>query len=153
MTHFLLVALTVGALAACHRAPPAEPASAAPAGPTPDSTATVTLTTDRTQLRAADRLQLTLRNQTPAIYAFNPCTRTVERQVGGGWEPVHEEGRMCTMEAWLLGGGETRTAETTLPPGLSPGTYRVALLLTPEAAASPPGGRVVVRSGSLVVVP
>ena len=71
----------------------------------------VELRTDRAQYRAGDRVGLTLVNYAEATFSFNPCTRTVEREADGGWVPVEEPGRACTMEAWLIEPGATRTAD------------------------------------------
>jgi hypothetical protein len=75
-------------------------------------------------------------NRTGSTYAFNPCTRSVESQSGTTWSAVAEEGRMCTMEAWMLEPNQMRTVDTDLPSTLGAGTHRVVIELTREGAAA-----------------
>lgn len=99
-------------------------------------TDSVVLRTDKSQYRAGEAMTLTLENRSGSSYAFNPCTRGIERQEGGSWSPVPEPGRMCTMEAWILDPRGTRSGPTELPTPLSPGRYRVLVRMTREQ----PGG-------------
>lgn len=107
----------------------------------------VELRVDRNSYSATDTLHLTIANHSRGTYSFNPCTRMVERQTSSGWESLAEPDRICTMEAWLLAPDSTRTATTTLPHAIAPGTYRLALSLTREGES----GRTTSRSGSFVV--
>lgn len=101
-------------------------------------TDSVVLRTDKTQYRAGEAITLTLENRSASSYAFNPCTRGVEREENGLWTAVPEPGRMCTMEAWILDPRGTRTGPTELPTPLPPGRYRLVVRMTKEA---PGGGR------------
>ena len=96
----------------------------------------VTLRTDKSQYRAGEKMTLTLENKSAASYAFNPCTRSLEREDGSSWTAVPDEGRMCTMEAWILDPHGTRSGPTELPPSLTPGRYRVVVRLTQERAGA-----------------
>ena len=97
----------------------------------------VVLTTDKTQYRAGESMTLTLENRSGSSYAFNPCTRSIEREDNGTWTSVPEPDRMCTMEAWILDPKGSRTGQTELPSPLPPGRYRVVVRMTREA---PSGG-------------
>ncbi len=99
-------------------------------------TDSVVLTTDKTRYRAGEAMTLTLENRSGSSYAFNPCTRWIEREDNGTWTTVSEPDRMCTMEAWILDPKGSRTGQTELPNPLSPGRYRVVVRMTREA----PGG-------------
>jgi hypothetical protein len=134
------------ALAACQ--PASEPADSAPPpevrGETPTSTPSpaaptgpVELRTDRTSYAPGGQVGLTIVNGGTAGYSFNPCTRAVQREVNGAWEPVPEPDRVCTMEAWLLEPGATRTATTELPASLAEGRYRLAISLSPGSQPAP----------------
>ena len=96
----------------------------------------VTLRTEKSQYRAGEKMTLTLENKSAASYAFNPCTRSLERQDGSSWVAVPDEGRMCTMEAWILDAHGTRSGPTELPASLTPGRYRVVVRLTQERAGA-----------------
>jgi hypothetical protein len=118
-------------------------ASAQPRSPaTSTDTATVradsiVLRTDKSAYTAGERVTLTVENKSASTYAFNPCTRSLEREQNGSWTNVPEEGRICTMEAWILEPRESRTGTTELPIPLPPGRYRVVLRLTKEQPGSP----------------
>ena len=147
-----LLAATL-ALAAC-QPPTPDPADtpstpdARDQAPTPDTPAgPVELHTDATSYAPGGQVGLTIVNRGDAPYAFNPCTRTIEREVAGAWETVPEPDRVCTMEAWILEPGATRTATTELPATLADGRHRLAISLTRDGqqppaqatvAASPP---------------
>lgn len=107
-------------------------ASSPAATPRSDS---VVLRTDKTQYRAGEKLTLTFENRSGSSYTFNPCMRSVERERGGSWSTVPEEGRMCTMEAWILDPHGTRSGATELPESLGPGRYRIVVRMTMESAA------------------
>lgn len=101
----------------------------------------VSLRTDKRTYRAGEQVTLTLENRSASTYAFNPCTRSVEREAGGAWTPVPEPDRVCTMEAWILDPRGTRTGTTELPARLAPGRYRAVLRLTVESSpGAPPAG-------------
>jgi len=122
--------------AACVRKPaPAGDSAASPppaASPAPsadthaDSSSAIELRTDRTAYRAGDSATLTIVNHTKQEWTFNPCTRTLERETGTTWQVI-PEGRMCTMEAWILGPGQTRTAPTSFGGTLDAGRYRLVI--------------------------
>ena len=127
-------------LAACVHKPEPSPDSTAPAtvppAPAADSSVAIELRTDRESYRAGDNATLTIVNHTSAEWTFNPCTRTLERESGTAWQVV-PEGRMCTMEAWILGPNATRTAPTSFGGSLEPGRYRLVIAF---ASASAPRG-------------
>lgn len=131
-------------VAACVRKPESSPDSSA-GGPAPvppaasvDSSAAIELRTDRASYRAGDNAMLTIVNHTKREWTFNPCTRTLEREAanGGTWQVV-PEGRMCTMEAWIIGPDATRTAPTSFGGSLEAGRYRLVIAF---ASAGPPAG-------------
>lgn len=95
------------------------------------------LRTDKQQYRAGEKVTLTLENKGARSYAFNPCTRSLEREENGNWRVVEEPDRMCTMEAWILEPHGTRTGATELPQPLSAGRYRVVVRLTVEGSGTP----------------
>ena len=133
-------------LAACVRKPAPAPDSAAgaPAAAPPaaavDSAVGIELRTDRGSYRAGDNAVLTIVNHTKQEWSFNPCTRTLERESGAGWQVV-PEGRMCTMEAWILGAGATRTAPTSFGGSLEAGRYRLVIGFASPGAPARPGVR------------
>lgn len=97
-------------------------------------TDSVVLRTDKTRYRSGEQVTLTFENRSASSYAFNPCQRLVEREAGGSWTAVPEEGRMCTMEAWILEPHGTRSGPTKLPASLAPGRYRVVVRMSVEGA-------------------
>jgi hypothetical protein len=99
----------------------------------------IVLKTDKTAYKAGETMTLTFQNRGGASYTFNPCTRTVERDSGGRWTALPEEGRMCTMQAFILAPHATQTGTTELPTPLAPGRYRVAVRMTLEQS----GGKAV----------
>ena len=129
---------------ACVRTPaPASDSAAGAPAPVPpaataDSGGAIELRTDRASYRAGDNATLTIVNHTKQEWTFNPCTRTLEREsaAGSAWQVV-PEGRMCTMEAWILGANATRTAPTSFGGSLAPGRYRVVIAF---ARAGAPAG-------------
>ena len=155
VSHILVAFAVVTCLCACQTrgsgetdstpsaAPPAgsdtTPSSAAP-GTSGDTTVradSVVLRTDKTRYRAGESLTLTVENRSASSFAFNPCTRSLEREQNGSWVPTPEEGRMCTMEAWILDPRGTRTGTTELPSPLPPGRYRVVLRMSKESSGAP----------------
>ncbi len=115
---------------------PSVDSTASPSATSGTRADSVVLRTDKTQYRAGEKLTLTLENKSGSSYAFNPCTRSLERESGGSWSTVPEEGRICTMEAWILDAHGTRTGATELPSSLTAGRYRVVVRMTMES----PGG-------------
>lgn len=147
----LLAAVLV---AGCVREPEPSPDSAAATpAPTPpvasvDSAVAIELRTDRTSYRAGDNATLTIVNHTKEEWTFNPCTRTLERESGTGWQVV-PEGRMCTMEAWILGPNATRSAPTSFGGSLDAGRYRLVIAF---ASASEPRGTSVRATSAAVTI-
>jgi hypothetical protein len=143
LNHVLASVLAL-ATAGCASPPPDQPArsAAAPGG--------VRVTADRTSYHAGDPLVLTASNGSADTVAFNPCTRTLEREQSGSWSAVPEPGRMCTMEAWLLAPGEHRDGPTELPADLGAGRYRAVLAFTVESA-QPSGARRAARTSPVEV--
>ena len=82
------------------------------------------------------------------FFMSDPALRYLKKS--GGWETLEEPGRICTMEAWILGPGETRTGRTELPPEIPSGRYRVALAFTVEGGAGG-GARLTARSAPVTV--
>jgi hypothetical protein len=76
----------------------------------------------------------------------------IEREANGAWTKVGDEGRMCTMEAWLLEPNATSTAKTELPNPLPPGRYRIVVALTPEGQ-TPPATAVQATSPPITIEP
>ena len=122
------------------RSDTAKPSTSAGAGTSAASgtvrTDSVVLRTDKAQYHAGEQMTLTFENRSASSYTFNPCQRSVERETGGSWSAVPEEGRMCTMEAWILDPHGTRSGPTELPASLAPGRYRVVVRMSVEG----PGG-------------
>jgi len=142
--------------AASAPAPSAQPDTrTAPSGAVGDTAAvradSVVLRTDKTQYRAGEAMTLTLENRSASSYAFNPCTRAVEREENGRWVVVAEPGRMCTMEAWILEPRGTRAGPTELPTPLSPGRYRVVVRMTREQPGGGEGSAVLAVSEPISV--
>jgi hypothetical protein len=99
---------------------------------------TVTIATDRRSYRAGDPVELRIVNETANSYSYNPCMRIVERAAEGDrWSEVKED-RICAMIAHMLEPNARRTERTELGEQLLPGTYRIVVRFTPDAA----GGRV-----------
>ncbi|MGH7720031.1 MAG: hypothetical protein ACREON_14465, partial [Gemmatimonadaceae bacterium] len=86
----LLLATACGSTTPDTGPPPSPPASdtasAAPAGPAGPAAPAgrVELRTDRTRYRPGATVGLTIVNRSDSAYAFNPCTRAIERETGGG---------------------------------------------------------------------
>ena len=112
--------------------PPASPA--APAAEALTRADSIVLRTDKTQYRAGEAMTLTFENRSGSSYTFNPCTRTIEREASGTWTTLPDEGRMCTMQAFILAPHGTRTGTTELPSPLVAGRYRVAVRMTLDHA-------------------
>jgi hypothetical protein len=102
----------------------------------------VLLRTDKAQYKAGEQVALTIENRSASSYAFNPCTRSLEREDGGSWTPIPEPDRMCTMEAWILDARGTRTGKTELPSSLAAGRYRVVVRLTVETPGAAAGSAI-----------
>ncbi len=107
------------------------PPMGAPPATRSDSTRPIELRTDRTTYRAGDQVTMTIVNHTSQGWAFNPCTRIIERNNGGRWEAT-PDARRCTMIAWILKGGETRTATTNFDSSLNAGSYRLVIGFSPD---------------------
>jgi hypothetical protein len=140
--------------AACVRKPESsrDTAAATPAPTQPsatvDSAAAIELRTDRASYRAGGNATLTIVNHTKEEWTFNPCTRTLEREAGTTWQVV-PEGRMCTMEAWILGPNATRTAPTSFGGSLDAGRYRLVIAFS--SAGEPRGTSVRATSAPVTI--
>ena len=110
--------------------PTSSPTAGAPSGGALARADSIVLRTDKAQYKAGEAMTLTFENRSGSTYTFNPCTRTIERESGGGWTALPEEGRMCTMQAFILAPHATQTGSTELPSPLAPGRYRVAVRMT-----------------------
>jgi hypothetical protein len=123
------------------------PAAASPA-PATDSSHQIELRTDRTEYRPGDKVTMTIVNHAAGSWAFNPCTRILEREAGSSWQAVTDK-RLCTMEAWILKPNESRTATTTLDSSLEAGRYRLVIAFSGDG---PPGGRQTTATSAPVTV-
>lgn len=113
-----------------------------------DSTGQLELRTDRATYRAGEKGTLTIVNRGALGWSFNPCTRTLEREDGGTWTAV-PEGRMCTMEAWILKPHETRTAPLDFGPTLGAGRYRLVIGFVGDG--DPAGRRIRARTAPVTI--
>lgn len=111
----------------------------------------VVLRTDKSQYKAGENMTLTFENRSASSYAFNPCTRSLERESGGAWTLVPDEGRMCTMEAWILDPRGTRTGTTELPTTMTPGRYRVVVRMTVESPGAASASAITAVSDPITV--
>ena len=125
--------------------------AAAPVNPTTARADSIVLRTDKAQYHAGEKMTLTLENRSAASYTFNPCTRSLEREDGATWIPLPDEGRMCTMEAWVLDPRGTRSGPTDLPSPLAPGRYRVIVRLTREQTTGTTSSAVTAVSDPITV--
>jgi hypothetical protein len=114
----------------------------------PDSTAPgagpVMIALDKTSYAAGGEVSMKITSHATDTLGFNPCTRSIERRAGGRWSTVPDEGRMCTMELWILKPHETRDAKTELPTPLAAGEYRIVILFSaqkPTPSGTTPGIR------------
>jgi hypothetical protein len=131
-----VTALTGILAGACMPAAPRPDTGAGAAEQAPASGATIGL--DRGSYAPGSRVELRLTNHTSDQLGFNPCTRSIERQLAnGGWTLIVERDRVCTMQLYLLEPRVTRVESTDLPPSLERGTYRLVLSFTRENAGTP----------------
>ena len=97
----------------------------------------------RTYARGAE-VALQITSHATDTLGFNPCTRSIERRSAGRWSEGPDEGRMCTMELWILKPHETRDAKTELDASLAAGEYRIVILFSaqkPTPSGQTPGLR------------
>lgn len=165
MTSRAVALCTILLAAACQSAPPGEgPGTAAGTttttrGPstvvssettradTTRTTGGVTVTVDRGSYSAGATVTLRISSQSRDTLGFNQCSsRTVEKQVGGGWTAHPEPDRMCTMELRMLMPGETQTATTDLPRDLTPGTYRIVMTFSSQGSGASTSVRAVTQT-------
>ena len=66
---------------------------------------------------------LSVQNAGGHEYIWNPCIRSLERLEGTEWSSIGE-GRVCTLEGWMLSPGKRTDASTDLPAALTAGQYR-----------------------------
>lgn len=133
-----LAGLAVSAtMVACQSAPTPDARSGQPVDSVPATApdGPITLRTDGAEYAAGGAVGLTIASAAEATYSFNPCTRIVEVRDGAVWNAVDEGGRVCTMEAWLIEPGASRTATTELPEPLAAGQYRMVIAFTREGDA------------------
>ena len=114
--------------------PPTDVDAGKPAASGTVRTDSVVLRTDKARYRSGEQMTLTFENRSASSYSFNPCARSLERENGGSWSAVPEQGRICTMEAWILEPHGSRSGPTELPASLAPGRYRVVVRMSMERA-------------------
>ena len=131
------------------------PSTPTPSASSPPTTSTrsdsVVLRTDKSQYRAGEKVTLTFENKSSRSYAFNPCTRTIEREENGAWTALPDPGRMCTMQAFILDAHGTGTGTTELPTPLTAGRYRVVVRMTMESPAGASGSPINAVSDPITV--
>ena len=115
----ILIAVLAGVVA-CTPAPPADGAGADSAQTPSAEPGPVALTLDRSSYGLGDAVTLRLTNSGPDTYYFNPCPRIIE--------------------AWILDANGTRTAQTELSDSITPGRYRMVIVLTQEGQEPPSEG-------------
>lgn len=94
------------------------------------------LRTDKTTYRAGGQVGLTIVNPTSSSYAYNPCTRWLERDVSGEWVKL-EEMRVCTMIAHILPPRTSRSEKTDITPGIVAGRYRLSIGFSVQDSSTP----------------
>lgn len=94
------------------------------------------LRTDKTTYRAGDQVGLTVVNPTGSSYAYNPCTRWLERDVSGEWVKL-EEMRVCTMIAHILAPRTSRSEKTDITAGIVAGRYRLSIAFSVQDSSTP----------------
>jgi hypothetical protein len=158
--HARIFALATMMLMAGGCRPSAPGSSASDSTPTPSASSpsaastrsdSVVLRTDKSQYRAGEKVTLTFENKSSRSYAFNPCTRTIEREENGAWTALPDAGRMCTMEAWILEPRGTRTGPTELPSPMAAGRYRVVVRMTVETTDGTAATPVIAASDPITV--
>jgi hypothetical protein len=158
--HARISALAIMMLMAGGCRPSAPGSSASDSTPTPSASSpsttstrsdSVVLRTDKSQYRAGEKVTLTFENKSSRSYAFNPCTRTIEREENGAWTALPDAGRMCTMEAWILEPRGTRTGPTELPSPMAAGRYRVVVRMTVETTDGTAATPVIAASDPITV--
>ena len=154
------IVMAAVALGACRSGTPGTDAVDSAAAPSRTDSATVPptlrsdsvlLRTDKAAYKAGEQIALTLENRSASGYAFNPCTRGIEREEGGTWTAVPEPNRMCTMEAWILDPRATKSGNTELPTPLAAGRYRVVVRLTVESPGAASGTAIVAVSDPITI--
>ena len=88
-----------------------------------------------TAAKNADKVMLTLHNQSGAPVGYNLCSSTLQRSSGATWENVPTD-QMCTRDIRQLENGGTATFEQTLPAGLTAGEYRYSTTLYRDEQSS-----------------
>jgi hypothetical protein len=77
-------------------------------------------------LVAGSSAEIRLENLSDRTIGFNLCPKVVEREVGGSWTPLPEtRPEACTLELYILAGGESVLQTIEIPATLEAGTYRV----------------------------
>ena len=131
------IGIAVSFLSACSPATPSGDTGSPSPQQSPASGVVIAL--DRASYSPGSRVELRLTNHTTDRLGFNPCTRSIERRVGGAWTLILERDRVCTMQLYLLEPHATRVESTDLPASLERGTYRLVLSFTREnTGVTPP---------------
>ncbi len=74
--------------------------------------------------RVGTLVPLVVRNLGDVQYVWNPCMRTLERDVGGEWVAGAEPERWCNLLGWVLDPGKHTETTTDLAESLPAGEYR-----------------------------
>ena len=88
------------------------------------SGAPVRITVEPGDYRAGTTVPLVVRNLGDVQYVWNPCMRTLERNVGGEWLAGGEPERVCNALGWILDPGKHTETTTDLAESLPAGEYR-----------------------------
>ncbi len=133
-----LILATCALLAACTAKSPDKGSADTMASPaaTASGGGEIHITTKAPSYVPGAMVGIKIHNATAHQYAFNPCTRSFERE---GHGKVAEAERMCTMEAWLLEPNGTSDATVDLPAGVEPGTYTLSIDFSAQDSSGVPG--------------
>ncbi len=98
----------------------------------------VTATPQVSETSAGAAIDVRFQNATSSRYWFTTCSRTVERQVAGEWQPLPAELRLCTAEVYSLPANGTVERTVDVPVDATTGTHRFVFTVfvdAPEATA------------------
>lgn len=133
--------LAMGAAACATNPPVADPGDSRMEG--------VTVSTTASSYTPGSRVGLRITNNTSSTLGYNACTRTLEHETNGNWNPIPEPNRMCTMQITLIEPGQTRSDATDLPNSLPVGTYRIVISMSRQEPGA--SGAIMARSNSFTV--